>query len=58
MLEFNDEKLKQENNEDKKYVKEVLVGAKKNATEMKPKNRSLMNPMQRKRKQGGIKFEG
>jgi len=44
---------------DVNYVKEVLNGnLKKNGAELKLKNRSLMNPNQKKRKQAGIKFNG
>jgi hypothetical protein len=38
------------------YVKEVLNGMKKDAQDVKPKNRNLMNPNQKKRRQGGVKF--
>jgi hypothetical protein len=31
---------------------------KKNADDLKPKNRSLMNPNQKKRRVPGVKFQG
>ena len=40
------------------YIKEVLNPMKKDAQEIKPKNRNLMNPNLKKRKVQGIKFEG
>jgi hypothetical protein len=44
---------------DPTYVKEVLQGnLKKSAKDVKSKNRSLMNPNQKRHKQATIKFEG
>ena len=54
------EEKHQANNEksDPSYVKEVLNPVKREMPELlKPKNRSLMNPNQKKRKAQGIKFE-
>lgn len=45
---------------DPTYVKEVLNASMKKSAgiDVKIKNRSLMNPNQKKRKNGGIKFAG
>ena len=41
---------------DPEYIKEVLNPFKKDGLEFRPKNRSLLNPNQKRRKGAGIKF--